>query len=38
MEHHLSVGAILLLWVFPVAILTLITVHAVLASDRGGGR
>lgn len=38
MEHHLSVGAVLLLWAFPAAILTLIAVHAALTSDRGDDR
>jgi len=38
MEHHLRVGAILLLWVFPAAILTLIVVHAAVTAGRGNGR
>jgi cytochrome c-type biogenesis protein CcmH/NrfF len=38
MEYHLSIGATLLLWAFPAALLTLIAVHAAATSRRGNDR
>ena len=34
MQYHLSIGAHLLLWVFPVTILILLAIHATVTARR----